>query len=287
MPEKYASAAGDPASTRFVDHRNFVETIANCDRAGALDYRLLPAGDTALVVEFGDCIDRRISAKVLALAQRVNQAQLDGVLECVPTFRSLMVHYDPIALSTSSLSASIGELMQRLRVREDAGRVWQLPACYDPLIAPDLDQVAARTGLSAAQVVEYHSGATYHVYMLGFLPGTPYLDDVRLPDGHSCRMASHWPLPGPVSGATAAAHGTPRRGRQGHLRAGVAARIRAAGSTIRRRHTPDDPGQRAGGRGGMTPGLRVLAPGMLTTVQDLGRPGYQRLGIAVSGALDA
>jgi KipI family sensor histidine kinase inhibitor len=178
MPEKNASAAGDPASTRFVDHRNFVEAVANCDRVGALDYRLLPAGDTALVVEFGDCIDRRISAKVLALAQRVNQAQLDGVLECVPTFRSLMVHYDPIALSTSSLSASIGELMQRLRVREDAGRVWQLPACYDPLIAPDLDQVAARTGLSSAQVVECHSGATYHVYMLGFLPGMAYLGDV-------------------------------------------------------------------------------------------------------------
>src|SRR5882757_9903431 len=111
MPEKNASAAGDPASTRFVDHRNFVETVANCDRVGALDYRLLHAGDTALVVEFGDCIDRRISATVLALARRVNQLDLEGIIECVPTFRSLMVHYDPLVLATSSLSMRIGELM--------------------------------------------------------------------------------------------------------------------------------------------------------------------------------
>jgi inhibitor of KinA len=146
--------------------------------ADSPDYKLLAAGDTALVVEFGDSIDRRISATVLALARRVSQIDVDGVVECVPTFRSLMVHYDPLVVTTSSLSLRIGELMRGLHIREDVGRVWRLPACYDPAIAPDLEQVAGRTGLSAAQVVECHSAMSYHVYMLGFLPGMAYLGDV-------------------------------------------------------------------------------------------------------------
>jgi inhibitor of KinA len=161
---------------------------------------LLAAGDTALVVEFGDSIDRRISATVLALARRVSQIDLDGIVECVPTFRSLMVHYDPLVLATSTLSTRIGELMRGLHIREDVGRVWRLPACYDPRIAPDLDEVAGRTGLSAAQVVECHSAMSYHVYMLGFLPGMAYLGDVPaelvLPRRPPLETPSGWHLIG-------------------------------------------------------------------------------------------
>jgi len=166
-----ALAAGEqPAMAHSLEH-SLVTPRPN-------EYRLHPAGDTALVVEFGDSIDRRISAKVLALARRIAQSDLDGVVECVPTFRSLMVHYDPAAMPTATLCERINELTKGLQVREDAGRVWVLPACYDPQIAPDLEQVAVRTGLSSAQVVECHSATTYHVYMLGFLPGMAYLGDL-------------------------------------------------------------------------------------------------------------
>ena len=78
------------------------------------EYRVLPAGDTALVVEFGERIDRRLSTWVLALAQRLNSARLNGIIETVPTFRSLMVHYDPLALSSAALTARIVELMRGL-----------------------------------------------------------------------------------------------------------------------------------------------------------------------------
>jgi inhibitor of KinA len=142
------------------------------------DYKMLPAGDTALVVEFGEAIDRRLSAAVLALAQRLNEVPLDGVLETVPTFRSLMVHFDPLVLPAAALEARIGELMQGLRMTATAGRLWRLPACYDARLAPDLDDVAGRIGLSPRQVVERHSAVTYHVYMLGFLPGQAYLGDL-------------------------------------------------------------------------------------------------------------
>ena len=142
------------------------------------DYRVLNAGDTALVVEFGESIDRRLSTWVLALARRLNEAQLEGIVETVPTFRSLLVHYDPLILPTASLTAHIAELMRGLQVTEQGGRLWRLPACYDPGLGLDLDDVAARTGLSPAQVIERHSAVTYHVYMLGFLPGQAYMGDV-------------------------------------------------------------------------------------------------------------
>jgi len=76
------------------------------------EYKVLPAGDTALVVEFGETIDRRLSTLVLALARRLSEADLAGIVETVPTFRSLMVHYDPLVLPAASLIARIGELMK-------------------------------------------------------------------------------------------------------------------------------------------------------------------------------
>ena len=142
------------------------------------DYTVLPAGDTALVVEFGESVERRLSARVLALARRLDEARLVGLVETVPTFRSLMVHYDPLVLPLAALVACIEGSMPSLRIADDAGRLWCLPACYDARIAPDLDDVATRTGLSPAQVIERHSSVTYHVYMLGFLPGQPYLGDL-------------------------------------------------------------------------------------------------------------
>ena len=141
-------------------------------------YKVLIAGDTGLVIEFGDGVDRQLSAWVLALARRLNEARIEGVTETVPTFRSLMVYYDPIVLASTALVARIVELMEGVRPTKQAGRLWQLPVCYDSELAPDLGDVAARTGLTCAAVVERHAAIVYHVYMLGFLPGLAYLGDV-------------------------------------------------------------------------------------------------------------
>jgi KipI family sensor histidine kinase inhibitor len=142
------------------------------------EYRLLPAGDTALVVEFGDQIDRELNLWVLALDRRLKEARIKGITDCVPTFRSLLVHYDPLLLPAAALMARVSDLMQGLQTTETAGRVWRLPACYDASLAPDLEDVAARTGLTPAEVIERHSALTYHVYMLGFLPGQAYMGDL-------------------------------------------------------------------------------------------------------------
>lgn len=127
------------------------------------------------MVEFGSDIDRHVSALVLALAERIEQAGLRGVVETVPTFRSLMIHYDPQQIRQAQLKERLIELLQDLNPSETAGRLWRIPACYDPSLGPDLEDVASRTGLSVPEVIRLHTSATYHVYMLGFLPGYPYM----------------------------------------------------------------------------------------------------------------
>lgn len=137
--------------------------------------RFLAAGDTALIVEFGDRVDRALSELVLALARRLEGAKVQGVVETVPTFRSLMVHYDPLQVTHAGLVARLRPLLDGLEATGVEGRRWRIPACYDESLGLDLAEVAQRIGLSVTEVVERHSTAQQLVYMMGFLPGLPYL----------------------------------------------------------------------------------------------------------------
>jgi inhibitor of KinA len=143
-----------------------------------LPYRVLTAGDTAISIEFGEHVDQQLSLWVLALARRLNEARMAGVVETVATFRSLMVYYEPLVVPTAALTAQIAELMKSINAENGPVRLWRLPVCYDPELALDLAEVADRTGLTHAGVVERHVAVIYHVYMLGFLPGFAYLGDV-------------------------------------------------------------------------------------------------------------
>jgi inhibitor of KinA len=154
---------------------------SDCNERRMNEFKVLSAGDTALVVEFGQEIDQRLNARVLALARHLDDAGLAGVVETVPTFRSLMIHFDPLVVPAAALTARVTELAQKPPAAEAAGRCWRLPVCYDASFALDLDDVAAQVDLSAAQLIEQHSAQTYHVYMLGFLPGQAYMGD--LPSG--------------------------------------------------------------------------------------------------------
>jgi inhibitor of KinA len=140
--------------------------------------RFLPAGDRAIVVEFGDHIDRALSEEVLRLASSLRSNGLAGVVEMVPTFRSLMVHYDPLVTTRAELEGAIESLLDRKPGPRAAGTLWRVPVCYEDEFAPDLAEVARLTGLAPGDVVMLHSGVQYHVYMLGFLPGFPYMGDL-------------------------------------------------------------------------------------------------------------
>jgi len=158
---------------------SIINPTLHCSAGFAMpEYKVLTAGDTALVIEFGDGVNRQLSGFVLALARRIDQDRPPGVVETVPTFRSLMVHYDPLVIPATDLIAHIEALMRDLRAAEYDSRHWRLPVCYDPPLASDLDEVASRTGLTPAQIIARHTSVTYHVYMLGFMPGLAYMGDL-------------------------------------------------------------------------------------------------------------
>ena len=142
---------------------------------GREDYRLLDAGERALVVEFGSTVDPEINGKVLALDAALNAAKVKGVRETVPTYRSLMIHYDPLVISRAALVEKVATIESAHIPAPKPGARWTLPCCYDPAIAEDIRQVEELTGLDWRNIVGLHSGATYRVYMYGFAPGFCYL----------------------------------------------------------------------------------------------------------------
>lgn len=141
------------------------------------DYRILSAGDLALVVEFGEGIDRALSARVHALDRALTARDVPGIRETVPTFRSLMIHYEPLEIDYATLLAHVDAAATEARVEAAGGRHWRLPICYEGEMAPDLPEVAERVGLTGQEVVALHASTQFHVYMLGFLPGQGYLGD--------------------------------------------------------------------------------------------------------------
>lgn len=140
--------------------------------------RFLPAGDKALVVEFGDRIERALSERVLRLAERIKELRLQGVIETLPTFRSLLVRYDPMHTSGAALEQEIAAHLDDAGGTHEEVRLWHIPACYDKRCAPDLDEVAERTKLTTDEVVARHSGTKFLVYVVGFAAGFPYMGDL-------------------------------------------------------------------------------------------------------------
>ncbi|RIK97646.1 MAG: allophanate hydrolase [Proteobacteria bacterium] len=139
------------------------------------DPRILPSGDTALTVEFGRTVDTAINARVLAFDRTVAAARLAGVIETVPTYRSLLVHYDPVATGFADLSRKLLALARHPAPSEESTRRWRIPVAYGGAHGIDLDALAERHGITPDEVVRRHTSGDYRVTMLGFTPGYSYL----------------------------------------------------------------------------------------------------------------
>ncbi|MGH6793896.1 MAG: 5-oxoprolinase subunit B family protein [Methylocella sp.] len=137
--------------------------------------RYLPAGESALVVEFGDTIDPKIHDRVLALDAAIGQAKWEGVTETVPTYRSLLIHFDPRRLAADALADALAELEYASAPPRTRQKLWHIPACYDPPHGEDIAEIEALLGLPRARIIDLHQGARYRVYMYGFAPGFTFL----------------------------------------------------------------------------------------------------------------
>ncbi len=149
--------------------------------------RMLVAGEQGLIVEFGNAIAPAINARVHRLARALATLGLEGVIETVPTYRSLLVLFDPLILPRERLVSEV-EALLAVPVVEEApgagGKTVELPVLYGGEFGPDLAFVARHNGLSTEEVIAIHSSSSYLVYMLGFTPGFPYLG------GMSSRLAT-------------------------------------------------------------------------------------------------
>ena len=135
----------------------------------------LSAGDTALVVQYGEVVDPSINKVVRQLAHTVGKEAINGVVDIVPTMRSLMIHYDPLVLSQVTLIETVTPLITQLENLKDEARSWVIPVCYEGEFAPDIEDVAKTANVTVDEVIHQHTLLDLEVFMMGFLPGFPYI----------------------------------------------------------------------------------------------------------------
>ena len=138
--------------------------------------RFLSGGDRAIFIELGDSIDPDVNQRVRNLQFAIEKAGIPGVVESVPAYRSLLVYFEPLHISAPEFREAIGDLLQSLTSSElPKRRLIEIPVTYGGEFGPDLELVASHNNLSDAEVVRIHSSARYLIYMIGFMPGFPYL----------------------------------------------------------------------------------------------------------------
>ena len=264
--------------------------------------RALPVGDAALTLELGDALDARTSARVRALDQALARAPFEGFRESVPTHRSLLVLYDATVARYSSVARVLLSLAAREAAPPPPGRLHEVPVVYGGEDGPDLAPLAAERGLSEPAAVRLHAQGEYTVFMLGFMPGFPYLGilpealqcprratpRVRVPAGSVAvagRQTGVYPVASPggwqVLGRTSLRLFDPLRAEPALVAPGDRVRFVPVEDL-----PPPEPALPAP-PSRVTAVVEVLEPGLLTTVQDAGRTGHRRVGVSGAGPLDA
>lgn len=254
-------------------------------------------GDSAWLVEFPDLTGAGATSRVMALAAALASDRPRTVLDVVPSFDSLAVHF------TGSDDGEIAEWIQAARPVElpTVGEAVEIPVKYGGDEGPDLESVAVQTGLSAAAVIELHSGAEYTVAAIGFSPGFPYLsglpEGLRVPRLATPRtsvpsgsvaiangQAGIYPFSSPggwhLVGRTGFALFNPAWPQPAALKPGDRVRFVPVSSLPTAKPEPLAQDAFASDRW-----LEVIDPGTLTTVQDLGRPGHEISGVSPGGAV--
>lgn len=141
------------------------------------DVRFLIAGDSSLCAEFGNEISKEINAQIRAFNILLKESGIAGIVETIPTYRSLLIQYDPGVISYKSLEGKLKKLLAKLdSVEIPPSEVLEVPVLYGgEEMGPDLKFVAENAKISEEEVIKLHSEPEYLIYMLGFTPGFTYL----------------------------------------------------------------------------------------------------------------
>lgn len=271
------------------------------------------AGDSALLLELEPRIDPTVNARAIAIAATLRDAAHEGVRDVVSTYRSIAVHVHPLKARIDDIRAAMGVALDASSGQTAAvasRTVVNVPVVYEGASGPDLGDVAAFAGVSEAEVIQRHASAEYRVFMLGFVPGFPYLGTVDASSAAPLLGAPRLATPRISVPAGSVAIAGSQTGIYPHQTPGgwrIIGRtdlalfdetrqppaLLAAGDTVRlvpvdriTQRESRQTGQANGSDVSAARTLTVLRPGLLTTVQDVGRWGYQHVGVPVAGAMD-
>lgn len=145
-------------------------------------YTMFPLGDAALTIDFGNSIDDETNQKVLQMYHQIRSAHIPYITDLVPAYSSLTIYYDVISVYSAEHSAFevLSELIENITEEtpqpySSTKRVIDIPVCYEPRYALDMNEIAREKNLSAGEIIALHTSKIYRVYMLGFIPGFTYM----------------------------------------------------------------------------------------------------------------
>lgn len=151
-------------------------------------YRIFPLGDAAITIDLGNCIDELVNKEIIARFHQFQMDPLPGTIEVVPAYSSLTIYYDVLYLHkkisplTSVYEWMKKQLEDRLQLASPAfeaiGHSKKIPVCYDAAFAIDLQHMSDIKKISPEEIIHIHTSKSYKVFMLGFLPGFPYMGEV-------------------------------------------------------------------------------------------------------------
>lgn len=267
-----------------------------------------PLADHGLLFTFGDRIDADLSRRIVRLAGEVVDRALPGVIDAVPSYTTLLLIIDPAVADREALRATVLGAWVMVAARDTGDgstREIAIPVVYGGEHGPDLDEVAKTTGMTPDDVIERHRSGTYQVGAIGFAPGFAFLiglaPELAVPRrttprtlvpagsvGIGGNQTGIYSLPTPggwsLIGRTSLAMFDPDREPPSLLMAGDRVRFEQV-SAEAFEGTRDRSSREAAGRS-FHDAIEVVTPGLQTTVQDLGRPGYGQTGVAPGGAVD-
>ncbi len=139
---------------------------------------LRPIADSGVLVEFGNNIDDVVHDRVLSFDAIIQQADIHGITECVPSYTCVLVGYDPLQTDSDLICEQIEKCLSLEQANTVQPNHWQIPTCYAESVAPDLGAVASQAGISEHDVIEQHCSGNYKIYMYGFAPGYAYMGGV-------------------------------------------------------------------------------------------------------------
>lgn len=271
------------------------------------------AGDSSLVVKFGNEIDEKINQKVRAFRLAAEKRSIKGIIEYIPTYCTVYVIYDPLVIGTDALIKELENVAKEANeVELPASNIVEVPVAYGGEYGPDLENVASAHNLTPKEIIERHCAKDYLVYMLGFTPGFSFCgalgDDVATPRlkqprtkvpagsvGIAGKQTGLYAISSPggwqLIGRSTMRFYNPEMDPPVPVKAGDYVRFVPISAEEFEAHraeveAADNPPDYSKWEQHGTPVFNVQLPGMLSSIQDRGRVGYQEFGISASGAMD-